>query len=58
LLIQCSQAARRGLRRLWERAQTRERLKERLAPGPAAGQVQALAAGVTGEPAGDVEEPV
>jgi hypothetical protein len=47
-----------GLRRLRERAEACECLKERLAPGPAARQVQAQAAGVAGEPAGDVQQPV
>ena len=47
-----------GLWRLRERAQAGERVEERFAPGPAARQVEAQPAGVAGEPAGDVEEPV
>jgi len=41
-----------------ERAQARERLEQFIAPGPVARQVQTELAGVAGEPAGDVQEPV
>jgi hypothetical protein len=43
---------------LRERAQARERLEQLVAPGPAVRQVQTELAGVAGEPAGDVQEPV
>jgi hypothetical protein len=58
VLIVWSQRLGSRLWRLRERAQALEGCEELLAPGPAARQVQTELAGVAGEPAGDVEEPV
>src|SRR5204862_4418402 len=44
--------------RCWQRLDAFERLEDRAGPGPVGGEVKGVAAGVVGELAGDVQDPV